>query len=123
MSINVFYNFLLSKQTKHLKIIYLHCVVYELQLSIYTIIKTKSLDVYFLIIGGKTMPKDINSNSAVAQAVATSIASSVSSLNQGTTITKDTQTTVTGNSNAQLMELFGLLVLGIIVYCVNNKLK
>lgn len=47
------------------------------------------------------MPKDINSNSAVAQAVATSIASSVSSLNQGTTITKDTQTTVAGNSNAQ----------------------
>ncbi|MGX7200769.1 hypothetical protein ACWOD8_00575 [Enterococcus plantarum] len=37
------------------------------------------------------MPKDINSNSAVAQAVVTSIASSVSSLNQGTTITKDTQ--------------------------------
>ncbi|MBO0438898.1 TIGR04197 family type VII secretion effector [Candidatus Enterococcus ikei] len=69
------------------------------------------------------MPKDINSNSTVAQAVATSIASSVSSLNQGTTITKDTQTTVAGNSNAQLMELFGLLVLGIIVYCVNNKLK
>ncbi|WP_207696188.1 hypothetical protein DOK67_0002082 [Enterococcus sp. DIV0212c] len=47
------------------------------------------------------MPNDINSNSAVAQAVATSIASSVSSLNQGTTITKDTQTTVAGNSNAQ----------------------
>ncbi|WP_348920458.1 TIGR04197 family type VII secretion effector [Enterococcus rotai] len=47
------------------------------------------------------MPKDINSNSAVAQAVATSIASSVSSLNQGTAITKDTQTTVAGNSNAQ----------------------
>lgn len=47
------------------------------------------------------MPKDINSNAAVAQAVATSIASSVSSLNQGTTITKDTQTTVAGNSNAQ----------------------
>ncbi|WP_086444794.1 TIGR04197 family type VII secretion effector [Candidatus Enterococcus lemimoniae] len=47
------------------------------------------------------MPKDINSNSAVAQAVATSIASSVSSLNQETTITKDTQTTVAGNSNAQ----------------------
>lgn len=47
------------------------------------------------------MPNDINSNSAVAQAVATSIASSVSFLNQGTTITKDTQTTVAGNSNAQ----------------------
>ncbi|WP_429950636.1 TIGR04197 family type VII secretion effector [Enterococcus sp. AZ101] len=47
------------------------------------------------------MPKDINSNAAVAQAVATSIASSVNSLNQGTTITKDTQTTVAGNSNAQ----------------------
>jgi len=47
------------------------------------------------------MPKDINSNAAVAQAIATSIASSVSSLNQGTTITKDTQTTVAGNSNAQ----------------------
>lgn len=47
------------------------------------------------------MPKDINSNAAVAQAVATSIASSVSSLNQGTTITKDAQTTVAGNSNAQ----------------------
>ncbi|MGM0217960.1 hypothetical protein CI088_04355 [Enterococcus plantarum] len=69
------------------------------------------------------MPKDINSNAAVAQAVATSIASSVSFLNQGTTITKDTQTTVAGNSNAQLMESFGLLVLGIIVYCVNNKFK
>lgn len=47
------------------------------------------------------MPNNINSNSAVAQAVATSIASSVSSLNQGTTITKDTQTTVAGNNNAQ----------------------
>ncbi|MBO0474785.1 hypothetical protein IGL98_002406 [Enterococcus sp. DIV0840] len=47
------------------------------------------------------MSNNINSNSAVAQAVATSIASSVSSLNQGTTITKDTQTTVAGNSNAQ----------------------
>lgn len=47
------------------------------------------------------MPNGINSNSAVAQAVATSIASSVSALNQGTTITKDTQTTVAGNSNAQ----------------------
>lgn len=44
---------------------------------------------------------NIKSNAAVAQAVATSIASSVSSLNQGTTITKDTQTTVAGNSNAQ----------------------
>ncbi|WP_430607642.1 hypothetical protein IGJ55_001099 [Enterococcus sp. AZ170] len=69
------------------------------------------------------MPKDINSNSAVAQAVATSIASSVSSLNQGTTITKDTQTIVAGNNNAQLMKSYGLLVHGIIVYCVNNKLK
>jgi type VII secretion effector (TIGR04197 family) len=43
----------------------------------------------------------IKSNSAVAQAAATSIASALSSLNQGTMITNDTQTTVAGNNNAQ----------------------
>lgn len=44
---------------------------------------------------------NIKSDSGVAQAIATSIASSLSSLNQGSFITKDTQTTVSGNSNAQ----------------------
>ncbi|GGC77778.1 TIGR04197 family type VII secretion effector [Enterococcus wangshanyuanii] len=44
---------------------------------------------------------NIKSDSGVAQAIATSIASSLGSLNQGSSITKDTQTTVSGNSNAQ----------------------
>lgn len=47
------------------------------------------------------MSKNIKSNSAVAQTVATSIASSVSSLNQMITIIKDTQTTVASNNSAQ----------------------
>lgn len=43
----------------------------------------------------------IQSNSGVAQAVASTIASSLSTLKQGNSISKDTQTTVAGNSNAQ----------------------
>jgi type VII secretion effector (TIGR04197 family) len=44
---------------------------------------------------------EVKSSSGAAQSIASSISASLSSLDQVATITKDTQTTVAGNSHAQ----------------------
>ena len=55
--------------------------------------KNKSFGVRFM--------SEVKSNLGVAQSIASSISTSLSSLSQGTPIINDTQTTVAGNNNAQ----------------------